>query len=472
MTMSYPPYNAVEAPTPALALSPAALLRLDRTFRQAGHVLYLVGGSVRDELLGRPVLDYDFTTDAHPEEICSLLASVEPENLFAIGEKFGTISATIEGFRVEVTAFRGESYEAGSRKPEVRFGVSLDDDLARRDFTINALAQEITSGAVVDLFGGRADLDARLVRAVGDPRARFAEDPLRLLRAVRFATVLDFSIEEETAAALRTEAAALASISRERVAEEMNKLLLSEKPSRGLRLLVDLELMRYIIPELMPMVEMKRSPERRHKDVFGHVLQVVDRAPATLDLRWAALLHDIAKPETFSYRDGQVHFFGHEVVGARRARDILTRLHFERSMVERVTQLVAQHMRINTYSDWTDGAVRRFMREAGPQLDDLFSLSRADITSHRFERVQAVLGTVDRLEQRCHELEEQAEIAKLHSPLDGNELMTMFARPPGPWLGKVKTYLLDLVLDGVLDQDDKERGEVLAHAFMAEHDEL
>jgi poly(A) polymerase len=458
--------------TLALTLSTAALRRLDDAFRAAGKSLYLVGGSVRDELLGRPVTDYDFTTDARPDEIRRLLAAARPENVYAVGEKFGTICATLEGHTVQVTSYRGEQYNPKSRKPEVTFGVSLEDDLARRDFTVNAMARNLRDGPLADPFDGRADLEAGLIRAVRDPAERFAEDPLRMLRAVRFATTLTFEIEPLTMAAIEEQAAELENISRERVAEEMNKILLSAQPARGLRLLVEFNLMRHIIPEALPMVEMRRSGERRHKDVWSHVLQVVDKSPATLELRWAALLHDIAKPETFSYKDGQVHFFGHEVVGARRAHEILTRLHFDRATVERVSALVARHMRINTYSDWSDGAVRRFMREAGEQLGDLFALSRADITSHRFERVQAVMTNVDRLEGRVRELEEQAEIAKMRSPLDGHELMLLFGRRPGPWLGKVKNYLLDLVLDGVLDQDDKAEGERVAHAYMAEHPEL
>ena len=453
-------------------LSEDALRRLDEAFRAAGKTLYMVGGSVRDELLGRPTFDYDFTTDAQPDEVRQLLAAAQPENIYAIGAKFGTISATMEGNTVHVTTYRGERYNPKSRKPEVTFGVSLEEDLARRDFTMNAMAQEVRTRTIVDPFGGRQDLDNRLIRAVGDPAARFAEDPLRLLRAVRFATTLGFTIEPATATAIKKQAAELQNISRERVAEEMNKILLAERPSRGLRLLADLGLLRYIIPEMMPMVEMRRTAERRHKDIFNHVLQVVDKSPPTLELRWAALLHDIAKPATMSYQDGQVHFFGHEVLGAKWAREILTRLHFDRQTVERVSALVARHMRINTYDDWSDSAVRRFMREVGDQLDDLFALSRADITSHRFERVQAVLARVDELERRTREQAEQAEIAKLDSPLDGYELMDMFKRPPGPWLGKVKGYLRDLVIDGELDQNDKERGAELAHTYMAEHPEL
>jgi poly(A) polymerase len=232
-------------------------------------------------------------------------------------------------------------------------------------------------------------------------------------------------------------------------------------------LLLDLGLLPYTVPELLPMVEMQRQPGRRHKDVFAHVMQVLDRTPPTRELRWAGLLHDIAKPETMRIVDGEVHFFGHEVIGARTAERVLTRLKYDHVLVEAVTALVGQHMRINTYSDWTDGAVRRFMRDAGPYLADLFSLSRADITSHRFERVRAVLKTVDALEARCRQLEEQAEIAKMHSPLDGVALMALTGRPPGRWIARVKDFLLDLVLDGALDMNDTERGEALARAFLA-----
>ncbi len=273
-------------------------------------------------------------------------------------------------------------------------------------------------------------------------------------------------IEAGTEAAIRGETARLADISRERVADEMNKILLAEKPSRGIRLLVDLGLMAYIVPEILPMIGMKQGVEYHFKDVYGHVLQVLDKAPATLLLRWAALLHDIAKPATFSIVDGKVHFYGHETLGATMARTILTRLHYDRTFVDDVSDLVAKHMRINTYSGWTDGAVRRFMREAGSQLDGLFALSRADITSQRVERVQAVLRGVDELEQRVATIAAQEEVAKLHSPLDGDELMILFNRPPGPWIKPIKEYLLDLVLDGRLDQDDKETATVLARAFI------
>ncbi|MDB5059680.1 MAG: polynucleotide adenylyltransferase/metal dependent phosphohydrolase [Chloroflexi bacterium] len=467
--------------SPNSALSPRALAALATAFARHGKSIYLVGGIVRDRLLGRESADYDFTTDAEPEETKRILRAVS-DNVFQPGERYGTISATIEGHDVQITTFRGDKYAPGSRKPEVWYGVSLEEDLARRDFTINAMALRLDEsgetfeagphsaelrGRLADPFHGQEDLEHRVIRAVGEPAERFAEDPLRLLRAVRQATQLEFTIDPGTAEAITAGAQGLATISGERIGQEMEKLLLAARPSYGIRLLVDLGLISYIIPELLPMVEMQRRPGRRHKDVFAHVMQVLDKTPPSRELRWAGLLHDIAKPATMRIINGEVHFFGHEVLGARIAKEVLTRLKYDHALIESVTSLVGQHMRINTYSDWTDGAVRRFMRDAGPQLENLFALSRADITSHRFERVRAVLQTVDALEARCRQLEEQAEIAKMHSPLDGVALMALTGRPPGRWIARVKDFLLDLVLDGELDMDDVATGEALARAFLA-----
>ncbi len=461
------------------ALSRGALAGLAAAFTHRGKHMYLVGGIVRDWLLGRPSADYDFTTDALPEETKRILATVSG-TVFQPGEKYGTISAIVEGHELQVTTFRGEHYAPGSRWPEVRYGVSLEEDLARRDFTMNALALRLdpesppdpTNAAelphsLIDCFEGLSDIEQRLIRAVSDPAARFTEDPLRLLRAVRQATQLEFTIEPVTAEAIRVGARALAGISRERVGQEMEKLLLAPRPSFGIRLLAELGLLPYTVPELLPMVEMQGRPGRRHKDIFDHVMQVLDRTPPTRELRWAGLLHDVAKPETMRVTNGEVHFFGHEVKGAVQAERVLSRLKYDHELIETVTLLVAQHMRINTYSDWTDGAVRRFMREAGHHLPNLFELSRADITSQRVERVRAVLATVDGLDERCRQLDAQAEIAKMHSPLDGADLMALTGCPPGRWIARVKDFLLDLVLDGELDMEDKVKGEALARAFLA-----
>jgi poly(A) polymerase len=444
-------------PTPALA----------RAFSAGGKALYLVGGSVRDALLRRPTHDFDYTTDARPAEIKRLLKRAGADGIFAVGEKFGTIGATFGDTSVEVTTYRAEQYERGSRKPSVQFGDSLVGDLSRRDFTINALARDASTGELVDPFGGRRDLEARLIRAVGAAADRFADDPLRLLRAVRLAVQLGFTIESSTREAMAARADSLAEISRERVAQEMAKILVSPRAGRGIRALCDLGLMRHIVPEVLAMRGM-RQDAYHHKDVFEHTLQVVDRTPATVILRWAALLHDIAKPRTRSVEDGEVHFFGHERVGEQMTRKILTGLRLDRQTIERVATLVGMHQRANSYDDdWTDGAVRRFMREAGDALEDLLALSAADVTSRRPDRIRAAAKRVHDLEARIAEIREREEVEKLSSPLDGNELMALFDRGPGPWIRSIKERLLAAVLDGALAPDDKEGAVALARETLA-----
>ena len=451
-----------------LAIKHREIVNLGRIFKQHGKLLYLVGGSVRDLLLGRESNDLDLTTDAVPDEVKRLAAEAQPSAIYTVGERFGTVGLVFDGRRVEITTFRTEQYEPLSRKPRVTFGTSLVEDLARRDFTINAMAQDTTTAEIIDPFGGIADLRAGLVRAVGKPAERFAEDPLRLLRAVRFSVELGFPIEENTAAGISAAAPTLANISRERVAEEMNRVLMSPEPGRGIRQLVDLGLMAYIIPELLEMLAMDQG-RYHHKDVFEHTLLVLDRVARDLPLRWAALLHDIAKPRTVSFEDGEVHFWGHEHLGEQMARAILTRLRLDGRTIDSVARLVRMHLRANQYDeDWTDGAVRRLMREAGDDLWRLFDLSRADVTSHRPVRVEAALARVAALEERCRALAAREAVEALHSPLDGNELMALFGRPPGPWIREIKDYLLGLVIEGDLDQDDKERATQLALAFAQE----
>ena len=443
--------------------------RLGEVFRRHGKLLYLVGGPVRDLLLGRPSHDLDLTTDAVPAEVKGLAREVGAEAIYTVGERFGTIGLVLDGHRVEITTFRAEQYEPASRKPAVTFGTALVDDLARRDFTINAMAQDALTGEVVDPYGGMADLVAHVVRAVGEPAERFAEDPLRLLRAVRFSVQLDFAIAPETMEGIRAAAPTLANISRERVAEEMNRILLSPSPGHGVRLLAELGLLDQIIPEMREMQAMDQGPHH-HKDVFEHTLLVVDRVEADLPLRWAALLHDIAKPRTVSFEGGEVHFWGHEHLGEQMSRAILSRLRLDRTTIDIVAKLVRMHLRANQYDDdWTDGAVRRLMREAGDDLWRLFSLSRADVTSHRPVRVEAALSRVAALEARCRELAERESVQALQSPLDGNELMALFGRPPGPWIRPVKDYLLALVIEGDLGQEEKERAAALAREYVAEH---
>ncbi len=444
--------------------------RVAEEFARRGWELYLVGGLVRDTLLGAPGGDdLDFATSATPAQTRGALRSTRPDAMYDVGERFGTIGAVFDGVRVEVTTYRAESYEHGSRKPNVSFHGALEADLARRDFTVNAIALDPLSGELQDPFGGLRDLERGVVRAVGEPLERFREDPLRLLRAVRFAARLWFELDEATADAARAAAPWLEAISRERVHDELNRLLLSPGPARGTLLLCDLGLAAHALPDLLAMRGM-RQEAGRHKDVFTHTLQVLDRTPPRLALRWAALLHDVAKPRTISVQDGQVHFFGHDRVGEKMARRILADLKQDSGLIDQVGRLVGLHLRANAYErDWTDGAVRRFVREVGDdRLEDLLALSRADVTSGRPERRLAIARSAAELEERIRRLREAEDIARLSSPLDGNDLMRLFNRAPGPWIKPIKERLLELVLDGELGPEDRAAAEPIARRLYEE----
>jgi poly(A) polymerase len=449
------------------------IIMLAQAFFAQQKQLYMVGGTVRDVLLHRgKSSDADLATDARPDEIKRLVAPTHPSAVVLVGERFGTVRLHYGENIVEITTFRSERYNPESRKPEVCFGNSLEEDLARRDFTINALARDPLDGSIIDLFHGRQDLEDHILRAVGEePDKRFDEDPLRLLRAVRFAAQLDFVIEPMTCQAIIRQASKLQKISRERIRDEMNKLLLSAHPARGLDLLVELGLMEWIIPEVTDLrgVSQQRPGLKpaATKDVYAHVLRVVEQSSPRLVTRWGSLLHDIAKPRTKTVEDNKVHFFGHEDVGAHMAHDILKRLHFDRDFIQSVSSIIRLHMRINAYaSDWTDGAVRRLMIDAGDDLPDLIDLSRADITSYRMDKINKAAARVSELAIRCQQLQAEAERVPLKSPLDGNELMEMFGRGPGPWLRPIKEHLLGLVIDGMLSPDDKEAAARIAHEML------
>ncbi len=447
------------------------IITLAQAFRAHQKQLYMVGGTVRDVLLHRGQSnDADLATDARPDEIKRIVAPTHPTAIVSVGERFGTVRLLYGSDIIEITTFRSEQYNPESRKPEVCFGDSLQEDLLRRDFTINALARDPLNGTIIDLFYGRQDLEAHILRAVGnEPDKRFDEDPLRLLRAVRFASQLDFTIEPETRASIMRQAAKLQKISRERIRDEMNKLLISPHPAKGLDLLVELGLMEWIIPEVMELRGVSQQPMPRisTKDVYAHVVRVVERSSPRLKARWGALLHDIAKPRTKSVEDNKIHFFGHEDLGAVMARDILKRLHFDRDFIDSVSLLVRLHMRANAYTnEWTDGAVRRLMIDSGDDLEDLLDLSRADITSYRVDKVARATARVSELAERCQRLKEEAERVPIKSPLDGNELMELFGRGPGPWLRPLKEHLLALVIDGVLAPDDKAQAQQIARAFL------
>jgi poly(A) polymerase len=433
--------------------------------------LFLVGGAVRDLLLGTLVgHDLDFATSASPKQTQRSLKAAGG-SVYTIGEKFGTIGGVFGDVRVEITTYRAEAYQPGSRKPSVSFGGALSDDLSRRDFTINAIALDPRSGALVDPFDGRTDLEHGLIHAVGNPTERFAEDPLRLLRAVRFASRLGFEIEPQTATAIRAAASALEQISRERVRDELEKMLLGPAPARGIELLCDLGLADFSLPDVPKLRGMQQEVTAgHHKDVFSHTLQVLDRTPPRLALRWAALLHDIAKPATKRVEHGKVTFHGHDHKGARMAKKILAELHEPAEIIQRVERLVGLHLRANAYEgEWTDSAVRRFVLDVGEDLlDDLLALSRADVTTGRVERRAAIARSVLELEQRIQELRQQEDIARIASPLDGLELMQLFERGPGPWIQPIKDHLRELVIEGELAAGDKEAAVPIARAVYAE----
>jgi poly(A) polymerase len=493
---------------------PEPVLRLGEAFNEVGHELYLVGGYVRDGLLGGAGLDADATTGARPKEIKRVLGPLA-DDLWAVGERFGTIGATVGGYAVEVTTYRSDLYTEGSRHPEVRFGESLFEDLARRDFTINAIAADALTGEISDPFEGRKDLEGGVIRPVGDPLDRMRDDPLRMLRAVRFETTLSkperpFALTKDLEGAVRENAHWLGSISAERVRDEFEKILVSENAAAGLRALVRLGLMPYIVPEFMETVNVEQESEFHHKDVFEHTLIVVRNVGNTPILRKAAFFHDIGKPRTLVYehrctycgakstqktaeegdceRCGgrtipkKVHFYGHENVGAAIARRAMKRLAYPKDDTDAVSHLVAHHMRPMSYAvgrdPWSDSAVRRFVRDTYlargekvlADVDMLLGLARADITGSAPRRRHVAEASWQSLKDRVDEVRSEDTIERLKSPLDGNDLMRLFGRPPGRWIKPVKDHLQGEVIEGRLGKDDTVKARQLAEAFAREHD--
>lgn len=383
-----------------------------------------------------------------------------------VGEQFGTVMAEFNSEKIEVTTYRSEKYDPDSRQPAVSFGQNILEDLSRRDFTINAIAYEPLSGQLLDPHHGQADLEAKIIRAVGDPDSRFREDPLRMLRAIRFAVQLGFTIDEATERAISSERERMGILSVERIRQEIDKLLLAKQPSVGVRMLVESGLINYILPELLASIDLEFDPAE-HKDIYQHILQVLDNSPAKLELRWCALLHDIAKPLTRKKIGNEYHFLGHEVVGSRMAKDILRRLKYSTDFIDYVAKLVYLHQRLPNYGgEWTDGGIRRFVRDAGETLEDLFTFARADSTGKNEKKLAHYETLRQKLWTRIDELNKEAEIAKIKSPLSGEDLMTLFHRPPGPWIKPVKEHLLNLVLDGELAQSDKEAATKIARELL------
>ncbi len=445
---------------------------LGERFAAAGHELYLVGGTVRDALLAGgnadivDEVDLDFATSAHPEQTEAILGPWG-DGLWLAGQAFGTVSAVrrrpdAPDRVVEVTTYRSDDYEPDSRHPAVTFGASIDDDLARRDFTVNAMAVRVPDFLFVDHFGGIADLHARRLRTPQDPRVSFGDDPLRMVRLARFAARFDAEVDPDTLAAATEMADRLATISAERIRDELVKLMGGDHPTVGLQLLVDTGLDVHVLPELR-ILSTLRDPLHRHKDVWAHTLAVIDNAMALepdgpdVVLRLAALLHDIGKPDTRDiHRDGTVTFHHHDVVGARMVRHRLRELAFPKDQVKAISELVRLHLRFHTYKmGWTDAAVRRYVRDAGDLLVRLNILTRADVTTGNPRRARAIQNRMDDLEVRIDELAAQEELDAMRPPLDGNQVMAHTGMDPGPLVGRAWEWLLELRLEAGPVPDDR-----------------
>jgi poly(A) polymerase len=427
---------------------------LGERFTQRGHRLYLVGGTVRDALLDRASPDVDLTTDATPDQILAVVRARNwSDGVWLQGARYGTVGVRKGDFRLEITTFRSDRYREDSRKPEVTFGRSIEEDLARRDFTVNAMAMRLPDGPFVDPHGGLADLAARRLRTPSSPAVSFEDDPLRMLRAARFAAQLELVPTAETVAAIAERRDRLGIVSRERVRDELSKLLLGRAPAKGLWLAVNTGLADEFLPEL-PALALEQDPVHRHKDVLRHTIAVVERTTAfdadapDLTLRMAALLHDIGKPRTRRVGPDGVSFHLHEVVGAKMAERRLTELRYPADFVADVRQLVLLHLRFHTYRlGWSDSAVRRYVRDAGPLLDRLNFLVRSDCTTRNVFKAKQLAAYSDELEGRIARLEAEEELASIRPPLDGRQVMELLGIPPGPLVGKALAYLLDLRLD-------------------------
>jgi poly(A) polymerase len=427
---------------------------LARSFVAAGHELYLVGGPVRDALLGRRAQDLDFATGATPEKTEALVQPLA-ESVWLQGTKYGTVGALISGIHVEITTFRTEKYQPSSRHPEVTFEKSIEMDLSRRDFTVNAMAIRLPDREPVDPFGGREDVDRRVLRTPGDPRDSFSDDPLRMLRAFRFASQLAFSIERDALVAIEELRELIDSVSAERIREELSRLLIGREPERALQLADSTGLTDRFLPELSSL-KLEQDPVHRHKDVFAHTLAVVERTAPQLELRLAALLHDIGKPKTRTIGPDGVSFHHHEVVGARMAADRLRSLRYPNETVEKVERLIYLHHRFHTYRlGWSDSAVRRYVRDAGGDLVQLNALVRADCTTRNAAKAQRLAARMDELEERISELAQREELEKIRPDLDGSQVMAFLGVPPGPIVGEALAELLEIRLeDGPLGEDE------------------
>ena len=453
----------------ALATSgPVSLL--SAAFHAAGFELALVGGPVRDAFLGREISDLDFATNATPDDIIRVVTPIS-STTWDIGRDFGTIGALIAGERVEITTYRSDQYDGETRKPIVAFGTRIEDDLARRDFTVNAMAFSLPEQTLVDPSGGFDDLVSRRLNTPGTPQQSFADDPLRMMRAARFVAQLGFDLAEDVTAAMTEMARSISIISAERVRDELVKTLEADDPIPGIRSLVATGLMDLVLPEL-PVLIREHDEHGRHKDVYEHSLTVLSKSialekrrnplqPPDVIGRLAALLHDIGKPATRSFDSSKtVTFYGHDVVGARLAKKRLIALRFDNDTVARVCNLIRLHLRFFGYSEglWTDSAIRRYVRDAGEELDRLHILVRSDVTTRNERKLAAMDTAYSDLEQRISEIREREEIDAIRPDLDGEQIMAILDLRPGRVVGEARDFLMELRLDeGPLGEIEAEK---------------
>ncbi|HPE11943.1 MAG: CCA tRNA nucleotidyltransferase [Actinobacteria bacterium] len=440
---------------------------LGQMFAAAGHQVDLVGGSVRDAILGRGVEDLDFATDARPEQVIAL---VRPwaDAVWDVGARFGTIGAESNGMRLEFTTYRSDRYDAQSRKPQVEYGADLLSDLGRRDFTVNAMAVRLPQWQFVDPFDGLLDLAVKRLRTPGAPADSFSDDPLRMMRAARLSSQLGMSVDAQAVDAMANMAERIDVVSAERVRDELVKLIMSPAPRPGLQLLVDTGLCQRFLPEV-PALALEIDEHHRHKDVYEHSLTVLDQAihletahepaiAADFVLRFAALMHDVGKPKTRRLEPGGgVSFHHHEVVGAKITRKRMQALRFDSKTIDEVTKLVGLHLRFHGYGtgEWTDAAVRRYARDAGDQLLRLHKLTRADSTTRNRRKAAALQRTYDHLEQRISILAQAEELAAIRPDLDGNQIMSILGIGPGRDVGRAYNHLLELRMDnGPMSQQE------------------
>jgi poly(A) polymerase len=425
---------------------------LAQRFARAGKQLYLVGGSVRDALLGRLGADLDFATDARPDEVLEIVAGWH-EGTWLQGIQFGTVGVNKRGHRLEITTFRAERYDPDSRNPEVRTVASIEADLERRDFTINAMAVRLPDHAFVDPFGGLNDLAGKLLRTPGAPEDSFGDDPLRMLRACRFVASLDLVPDRALVDAMESMNDRIAIVSAERICDEFTKLLATPHPSKGIDLATSTGLCDRFLPEV-PALRLEQDPIHHHKDVYGHTLAVLDKIVASdgaepdVVLRMAGLLHDIGKPATRHIGSDGVSFHHHEVVGAQMATKRLRALRFPNDFIDEVATLIALHLRFHGYANgWTDSAVRRYVRDAGPLLDRLNRLVRSDVTTRNKFRARQFAAAMDDFEARIARLAAEEDMKRIRPPIDGNDVMQHLGVAPGPVVGRALDYLLEHRLD-------------------------